>query len=88
MDGTNDVLLKQLVRQLKWLNFWVTFFGVLFLVTLALSGFMLYKMAVYVHNTEQKITSLQTKTSQTLDVQKQACGNDSLAALLKQAGYC
>lgn len=86
----NEVLLKQLVRQMKLLNFWVTFFGVLFIAALAVAGFMLYKMVTFVHQTEQRLESIQTKTSQTLDVQNQVCGDATLKTFLSHASsnYC
>ncbi len=71
---------------MKLLNFWVTFFGVLFLVSLAVAGFLLFKVVTYVHKSEQAITNLQQKTSQNLDVQKQVCDNASIRALA--GSYC
>ncbi len=84
----NEVLLKQLVRQVKILNFWVSLFGVLFLATLAITGFLMFEAVSYIRTSTQKITDFQTKTSQTLDVQNQACNNNSLKAYLQKAGYC
>jgi lysylphosphatidylglycerol synthetase-like protein (DUF2156 family) len=87
--NTDEIILKQLVRQMKILNFWVTFFGVLFLAALAIAGFMVYKMVTYVHQAEQRIQSIQTKTSQTLDVQNQVCGDATVKALLNRTSdYC
>lgn len=86
--NTDELLLKQLVRQIKILNFWVTFFGLLFVAALAIAGFLLWRMVTFVHQTEQHLQSIQTKTSQTLDVQNQLCGS-SLSGLLKgNTDYC
>jgi uncharacterized membrane protein YciS (DUF1049 family) len=85
----NDVLLTRLIRQLKWLNFWVTFFGVLFLVSFIIAGILLFKAVVFIQRSEQKISDLQAKTSQTLDVQKQVCSNSQLSNILsKTSTYC
>jgi cell division protein FtsL len=88
--NVDEQLLKQLVRQMKILNFWVTFFGVLFVAALAIAGFMLYKMVTFVHQTEQKIDSIQAKTSQTLNVQNQLCSDATLKTLLSRTSsdYC
>lgn len=80
------VLLKKLVRQLKWLNFWVAFFGILFLASLAVTGVLIYHLATYVHQSEQSLTNLQQKTLPTLSSPPALCSNPSLKAL---AGtYC
>lgn len=84
----DEVLLKQLVRQVKILNFWVSFFGVLFIVTFVISGLLLWKVATYLHSAQQSITNLESKTSQSLDVQKQVCSTDSLKALVGSSTYC
>lgn len=84
----NDVLLKQLVRQVKILNFWVSFFGILFIATFVIAGILLFKAITYLHDAQKSIQNIQTKTSQTLDVQDQACGNSSLKALATSAGLC
>ncbi len=89
MDQT-EILLKQLVKQVKILNFWVGTFGILFLVTFLACGVLIFKMVVYIHDSEQKISSLESKTSQTLDVQSQACNNSTIKNLLgsSAATYC
>jgi len=86
--NTDEIILKQLVRQMKILNFWVTFFGVLFVAALAIAGFMLYKMVTYVHQTEQRLENIQTKTSQTLDVQNQLCSSSLSSLLNRSSDYC
>lgn len=84
----DEVLLKQLVRQVKILNFWVSFFGVLFIATFVIAGILLFKAVTYIHHADQSLQSLQTKTSQTLNVEDQACQNGTVKPLLQRAGYC
>ena len=85
----DEVLLKQLVRQMKILNFWITFFGTLFLITLLIGGILLFKIVIFVHHTEQSIQNLEQKTSDSLNAQKQICGNDTIKGLLsKTSNYC
>lgn len=88
MDQT--VLLKQLVRQVKILNVWVSIFGTLFLLTLAICGFLIFKMVTFVQTSTQKISDIQAKTSQTLNLQNDICGNTTITGFLgtKAADYC
>lgn len=71
----DEILLKQLVRQIKILNFWVSFFGTLFIITLVISGILLYKVVTYIHHADQTIQNFQTQTSQSLNVQNQLCSS-------------
>ena len=85
----DEQLVKQLTRQLKLLNFWITFFGVLFLVAFIIIGILIYKVVTFTQNTADKITDLQQKTQQTLDVQRQICKSDAVSSLLKKGtGVC
>lgn len=84
----DDALTKQLVKQLKILNFWIRLFGVLVLITLAILGFMLYKIVTFVHDTEQKVSDLQQKTTQTLDVQRRLCNSRTGTTLLQNTDIC
>lgn len=76
--------MRKLVRRLGWLNVLVTFFGVLFLAALIVTAVFLYRAVTLIHTSEQKLT----KTTQTLNLQNQACSDSSLKALLQRAGYC
>ena len=78
----DEILLKQLVRQLKIINFYIAMFGFLFLATLIVVAVLVFKMVTFVHSTEQKISDIQSKTSSTLDLKQQACDNKSFSAIL------
>lgn len=80
----DEQLQRQLVRQLKIMNFWITFFGTIILVSLLVMGFLIFKMVTFVRSTEQKITNFQTKTTETLNVKDDLCRNN----LLKGSAYC
>lgn len=80
----NEELTRQLVRQLKIINFWITLFGSLIVITLLFLGFFIFKVVTYVQNTEQKVTELHDKTTQTLNVKDDLCKN----SLLSGSGYC
>ena len=80
----NEDIERKLLRQLKLLNFWITTFGVLLLVTLGIIGFFLFQAVVFIKDTGNKITNFEQTTTQKLDVKSQVCsGTDSFSAFIK-----
>lgn len=80
---------EKLLRQLKILNFWITTFGTMMLLSMLVIGFFAYQAAMYVKSASDKVTNIQQQTSQTLDFKSQLCaGNDQVAQLLRSSGYC
>lgn len=79
----DEMLQRQLLRQLKFLNFWIKSLAVFMLVGFLVLGFLIYKVITFTHNIEDKFTALQQKTSQTLDVQKKLCDTKSVGAVLQ-----
>ncbi|MDQ2973363.1 MAG: hypothetical protein M3Q79_02690 [bacterium] len=69
----NEDLQKQLVKQLKILNFWVRFFGAIVMVCLIVVGYLLFRVAWFIKDTNDKFTTLQQQTTGQLDVKKQVC---------------
>lgn len=85
----DEVLLRQVVRQLKLLNFWITFFGVIIIVTLAIAGIVLYKIATVANNSAKKFETFQQQTTKNLNVKQQLCSDSSLGSLLSsQSSIC
>ena len=81
----DEKLQRQLLRQLKILNFWITFFGVLFLVSIGIIGFLLFQVITFARDTGGKIDSLEQTTTEKLDVKAQICGgSDSLSNFIRQ----
>jgi len=80
----DEQVARQLTRQLKIINFWITFFGTIIVVTLLVLGFFIFKMVLFARSTEEKITKIQTQTTQTLNVKDDLCGN----SLLSGSSYC
>lgn len=80
---------KQLVRQLKILNFWITTFGILMLVALGFIGFFLFQTVMFVKSTSDNLTKLQQTTTQPIDIKAQVCsGNDTFTQFLRSSGAC
>ena len=81
----DEKLQKQLIRQLKLLNFWITLFGSLLLIGLLIVGFFLFQVVSAVQQTADRIKALQDETTQRLDVQAQLCEGTSFLA---QTPFC
>ena len=85
----DEVLIRQLTRQLKLLNFWITFFGVLFFIGFVIMGILIYKVVTLTHDVSNKFTGLQQKTEQTLNLQKDICGSGKIGSILRNnTGSC
>lgn len=85
----NEDLQRQLVRQLKILNFWITTFGVLFLIALGIIGFFLFQTVMFIKSTNDSIQNLKQSTTERLDVKKQVCdGDDAFSKFVRSAGAC
>ena len=80
----DEVLVRQLVRQLKIINFWITLFGTVIVVALIVLGILVFKVATFVRTTEQKVSDLQQNTVNTLNVKDDICKN----SVLSGSGYC
>ena len=85
----NEQLEKQLIRQLKILNFWITTFGVLLLITLGIIGFFLFQAVSFVRSTNDSIQQFKQTTTEKLDVKASIYGGtDSFSSIVRQAGAC
>ncbi len=79
----DELLLKQLVRQLKIMNIWISIFGTLILITLAVLGVLVYKVVTFVNDTNQKIDNITAQTQETLDFKSKFCESDSVGGFLR-----
>lgn len=84
----DDVLLKQILRQLKLLNVWITVFGTLILISLAVAGVVLYKLVTFANESFQSINNFQAKAEQSLDVKSQLCEGDNASILRQTTKLC
>ena len=86
----NEVLMKQLVRQMKIMNFWVSLFGSMIVVGMVIAAFLLWQVVSFVNETNKKIDAVRTSTADSLNVSKKACeGTDDFSKWLqKNSGLC
>lgn len=85
----DEVLLKQLVRQMKILNIWISVFGTLILVAMIICLYLVFRVVTFVQDTSNKLNSIQENTQNTLNVQKQLCSSDNISDFLKnRSDYC
>lgn len=80
----DEVLLKQLVRQMKILNIWISIVGGLILVTIAICAFLLFKVVTFVQDTRDSVNNLQQKTEDSLNVKQQICDSNSIGSLFQE----
>lgn len=79
----DEQLAKQMVRQLKILNLWISIFGVLILSALMVLGFFVFKIVTFVNDTNSKIENLTVQTKETLDLKSRICESDSVGSFLR-----
>jgi cytoskeletal protein RodZ len=80
----SDDVARQLVKQLKRLNRWVTFFGITFLLIFGIVIFLLVQVFLFVKATGDTFQNFQQSTTQKLDVKSQVCsGTDAFSSWLK-----
>lgn len=79
----DDALLKQLTRQLKILNIWISIVGTLILAAIIICIFLLFKVVTFVQDTSSRVTSIQDNTRNTLNVKNQLCDSKTLTNLLE-----
>lgn len=81
---------RQLIRQLKILNFWITTMGILLLAALAIIGFLLFQVITFIRETGSQVQQLQQNTSEQFDVQQRACKDDGAFGdfLRRQGDIC
>jgi predicted PurR-regulated permease PerM len=80
----DELLIKQLTRQLRLLNIWISFFGIIFLIGFLILGILVYKVVTLTDNVSNKFTSLQQKTEQSLNLQKQICDTKTIGSLIQK----
>jgi hypothetical protein len=72
-----------LVRQLRIMNIWISIFGTLILVVLAVLGVMVYKVVTFVNDTNTKIDNITTQTKETLDFKQRFCETEGVGGFLR-----
>ena len=81
----DDKLQRQLLRQLKFLNFWLALFGSVMLIGFIVIGLLLYQVFSFARDIERRVES----TQQSLNLERQACDSDStIGELARRAGLC
>ena len=80
-------LQRQILRQLKLLNFWITLFGVVGIVTMVILGVLLFKLITFVQDTTSKVETLQKTAEKNLNLRNQLC-SDGTAKRLFGSSLC
>ena len=69
----DDRLAKQLVRQLKIINFWISFYGIIMIVILGFLLYVIIQMVMFVEDTNKRIEQMRTEATDSINVQKKTC---------------
>lgn len=73
----DETLQRQLVRQLKIMNTWITIFGSLMLISLVILMILVLQVVTFVRTTGEKVDNLKNSAASSLDVKKNACTADN-----------
>ena len=79
-----DVLARTLVRQLRWLNFIVTFFGLLIITALIIGGLLIYRVVTEIHKAQSSISNLPLQPNTT----QQLCNSQAGSYLKNYTSAC
>lgn len=75
---------RKILRQLKFLNFWMALFGTLLITFIIGTAFVGYQLLSFANKTTQQINEFKQTTTQKLDVKSQVCGGtDSFSSYLR-----
>jgi len=81
----NDDTQKQLVRQLKIINFWISFFGTIVIVVMLVLAFLVFKVVSFVDQTNQRIDTLKTSVVDNVNAKKKLCeGEGTISNLINE----
>jgi len=76
----DDKVARQLVRQLKIINFWISFYGIIMIAILGFLLYMIIQMVTFVQDTNKRIEQMRTDAADSLNVQKKTCDGGGAVA--------
>ena len=85
-EALDPSLLRQLVRQLKIINFWISLYGTLLLIALGIILFLMFQVFSFVRDTNDRID----QARDSVNIQRQACQSDGAFGdfLRSRSGLC
>lgn len=86
----NENTQKQLVRQLKIINFWISFFGTIVIIVMLVVAFLVFKVVTFVGETNARIDNIKTSVSEELNAKKKLCeGEGAVSNIVKErTNFC
>lgn len=81
---------KKLLRQLKLINFWISFYGIIMIVLLGTLTYFIIQMVMFVRDTNQRIDSLRSAAADSVNIEKRLCEDGgTLGGIIKsQTNLC
>ena len=78
----DELLAKQVLRQLRILNTFLITFAVIFMVFFLVAGIFVYKAVQEVRQAKESLTTLQSKVEGSINLKSQICDSSSSASEL------
>lgn len=72
-EEMDEKLIRKINRQLRAIKFMLGFFMLMVLGMIAILGFLAYNVVSFTQNVENKVTNIENKTEQKLDIKSQLC---------------
>jgi len=82
--STEQLLLKQLTRQLKLLNIWITIFGTIILIALIALAILVYQAISFTRSVSEKVDTTQQSIRDNLNVRDRVCSGQADDSLLNR----
>ncbi|HEX8389952.1 MAG TPA: hypothetical protein VF597_00860 [Candidatus Saccharimonadales bacterium] len=89
MNDLNEQLLRQLVRQMKIINFWITLFGTIVVAAIIALGILIFQVVKVIEHTNEQLSGVTSQLKSSVDVKSDVCGGSGdVAAFLQARGIC
>lgn len=86
----NEQTAKQLIRQLKLMNFWISFYGIIMIVVLGVMVYLMVQLVGFVQESSRRVESLREGAVDSVNLKKQLCeGEGTVSDVIKsQTEWC
>jgi hypothetical protein len=79
----DEDLQRQILQQLKVIKFWLSFFGLLLIATLAIMGYLAFRVLAFMHDTTNRIESFQRTAQENLNFRDKVCSDTTASRIIK-----
>lgn len=83
MDPKDREAIDRLNKSLRTIKVLLGFFALMLIATLAMVGYVTYKVVTFTRDVNNKIDKFQSQAAETLDVKSQLCKSETLENFLR-----